>query len=345
MVGYLRFVLASLVVYSHLNYELWDIGVARVNQGVYAVFCFYLISGFFTAVIYDRFTGRDHLLQFYADRLLRILPTFWTVMLVVVLLNVFVHHEPGLGATPADYREPRHWLLGFLQPLNAVLAFLNHGDYPYGPFFGFTPVATLALEVQYFLIAPLFFRMRPWSIALLIVAITIHTAYIATTGNARDLENQTYRDLGGVLPVFLLGFLFYRHLQAPVSWWQRFEWLGLATGGIFLGVLLFARPSSTQWLGELALALITCPWMLKLAMKRRSSRLDHLAGYLSYGVFLSHIAVLRYLKLEGQSHLQFVVAVLVATMAAVAIHYVVERPVLRWRHAMAGRGIKELTAP
>jgi hypothetical protein len=46
MVGYLRLILAALVVYSHLNFAPWLLIGVHINQGVFAVFSFYLISGF-----------------------------------------------------------------------------------------------------------------------------------------------------------------------------------------------------------------------------------------------------------------------------------------------------------
>jgi peptidoglycan/LPS O-acetylase OafA/YrhL len=72
MIGYLRYVLAALVLYSHLNFPYWSIFGVKINQGVAAVFCFYLLSGFFSAVIVDRYCGEHRLRNYYIDRTLRI---------------------------------------------------------------------------------------------------------------------------------------------------------------------------------------------------------------------------------------------------------------------------------
>lgn len=338
MVGFYRFFLASLVLYSHLNYPYWQVASFGINQGVYAVFCFYVISGYFTALIYDRFQGDGRTLRFYVDRLLRIMPTFWAVMLLVGVIGLF-WYEPSLGTSEADYRRPSSWFSAALQPLNGILAFFFRGDFPYGPFASFTPVASLALEVQFFALFPLLVRMRVKWLVAAIVVIASFVIHAALSGNPDRLENYTYRYLFGVLPTFLLGFLFhqYRHSKRSLAWCCRCEVVGPAIGVSYLVTLWLAPLPSGAWLGEMGLALITCPWLLRIALRTSSSKLDHLAGYLSYGIFLVHIPVIRFGQLKADTGLEFLIALVVATAVALLIHWVVEKPVLRWRHRNVDR--------
>src|SRR3546814_12195169 len=83
MVGYLRFVLACLVAYSHFNFAPLAVVGVDINQGVAAVFAFYLLSGFFSAVILDRYSGENRLRNYYIDRLLRIFPLYIAVIALV----------------------------------------------------------------------------------------------------------------------------------------------------------------------------------------------------------------------------------------------------------------------
>lgn len=336
MVGFYRFFLAALVLYSHLNYAPWSVAGYRINQGVYAVFCFYLISGYFTALIYHRFDGQGHTFKFYIDRFLRIMPTFWAVIFSAAAISL-IRHEPSLGASYADSREFETWFRAALQPLNGILAYFFRGDFPYGYFFAFTPVASLALEVQYFALFPLLARMRSKWVVLLIVVITGLLINALFTRSPDVIENYTYRYLIGVLPTFLLGFLYYqhRHGPSPLPWWCRFECLGTVVGLTLLLSAALIRPPAAHWLAEMAFAMMTCPWLLMLAMRKSSSKLDHLAGYLSYGIFLVHIPVIRFGHLKGDSGLEFVVALAVATAISLVIHWMVEKPVLRWRHRRA----------
>ena len=68
MFGTLRFLLAVAVVIGHLNSASW--------LGTYAVFCFYIISGYFMCLVMNeryRFTLRG-VWAFGLNRFLRIFP-------------------------------------------------------------------------------------------------------------------------------------------------------------------------------------------------------------------------------------------------------------------------------
>jgi peptidoglycan/LPS O-acetylase OafA/YrhL len=333
MVGYLRLILAALVVYSHLNFAPWLLIGVHINQGVFAVFSFYLISGFFTAAIFDRHLGEHQLRNYYIDRTLRIYPMFVAVIVLTGLVGIF-HYEPSLKASPSDYLDPQVWLMALLQPLNGLVAFLFQGDFPYGPFFAFTPVASLALEVKYFAVFPAVRHIRYELVALLALACTLLLASSLKSGNPDMIESFSYRYLIGVLPTFLVGFLIYRNIGEATPKWMRGEYLSLGLGILLLAAIKVVSPVSTRWVGEMALALIVTPWLLIAVLKIRRMSHDSLAGYLSYGVFLVHIPILRFLHLREASLWQFGLALGLATLISYFLHVWIERRVLSLRHTL-----------
>lgn len=344
MVGFYRYILAALVLYSHLNFPLWDIFGVKVNQGVFAVFSFYIISGFFSAVIFERFKSGEsyNVPRFYEDRLLRLLPLFWAVVLLVVCINL-ISFEPALGATLGDYRTLSSYVYAALQPLNGLLCYLFGGDFPFGPFFHFTPVASLALEVQFMLILPWIALLSNRFLLSIIGLATMLTARALTSGDSALLENYTYRYIIGLLPLFLIGLMLYRQIHQKVPAWARCELLGLLLGLAYFTALATGTYRSTSMLGEFALALITCPFILRWCLTKRTGGWDHLAGYLSYGIFLTHIPILRFLHLPQQSHLSFAIALTLSTMIASALHFTLERPILRMRHRIALQEVKTIS--
>jgi len=74
MTGYLRFVLASLVVANHV----W---LPVANQiGLYAVAGFFVISGYLmTMIVGEVYIGLSGLARYLANRFLRMLPLCWAV--------------------------------------------------------------------------------------------------------------------------------------------------------------------------------------------------------------------------------------------------------------------------
>lgn len=139
---------------------------------------------------------------------------------------------------------------------------------------------------------------------------------------------------------FLLGFLYFRHLKKSSPWWARFETIGLTFGLMLLVILLFGNFAVSRWLSEMALAMIVCPFMLKLAIHYKTSYWDQLAGYISYGVFLVHIPVLRFLHLKGDSINEFYIAFAIAVLISLVIHYLIEKPFLSIRRNMASQNLK-----
>lgn len=343
MVGFYRYILAGFVIFSHLNFSHWSLFGIPINQGVCAVFSFYIISGFFSAVIFDRFKreeGHD-VLRFYVDRLLRILPLFWAVIFIISCINL-VAYQPALGVTPGAYRKFSSYVYALLQPLNGLIAYFYKGDFPFGPFFPSLPVVvSLALEVQFMFILPLFVYLSTRHLLYVIALSSILTIKALIYGGP-ELENYTYRYVIGLLPLFLCGLLLYRQVQNSAPQRVKLEYVGVILGLVYLALLVAIRPESTEMLGELSLALITCPLILKACLKKRSGKWDHLAGYLSYGIFLTHLPILRILNLPQQSYLSMTVTLIVATALSLALHLTVERPLLRMRHRMVLQEVKTI---
>jgi hypothetical protein len=159
------------------------------------------------------------------------------------------HQEPSLNATRADYTSLSAWLVAILQPFRGALAFLFNDHFPYGPFFAFTPVFTLALEVRYFIIFPVFEKMKSWMIVGVCVLSTIFVISALRGSNADFIETASYRALFGVLPLFLVGYLLYRDVQTKPTWWARAEILGLLIGLSLFAAIKVIKPVSTQWAG------------------------------------------------------------------------------------------------
>ena len=319
----------------------WGSGEFKINQGIYAVFCFYMISGFFTALIFDRF--EDNLAgvrKFYLDRFLRLMPVFWVVIIFAIFLDVI---QPGIYPNQQqgelfNFRDLSH---AFLQPLSNVVAYFTGGDFAMGRWFVISPVASLALEVQFFIIFPL---LRSISINYIISIIFVGLVWVlyAASIGGDILESATYRHVIGILPLFLTGFIFYlEKIKQQQSKYLNFDYICIVFGVSYLLAIYIFRPSPIAWLEEMALAFLTCPLIFRLALIKRSNKIDHLMGYLAYGIFLVHIPIIRYFDFEV-SYINFVITMIIATLLALIIHFLVEKPILKIRHKRAQKVIESI---
>ncbi len=335
MIGYLRFFLASLVIYSHLDFPLWSFLGLKINQGVFAVFCFYIISGYFTGLIYDRFkNSKNQMIEFYFDRVLRLVPLFCVVMCLVFIVNRF-HYEPSLGIDPERAGRLKELFRSFLQPLNGLVGFLLGGDFAFGAYSRVTPAPSLALEVKYFIMFPFLEKLKSSHLKIISALVVAYTIYCIHRRWEDEVENYTYRFLLGTFPLFLTGFLIYRQKKGlEPSQLFKAEYIAAGIGVLYYLIMFAKNLVHAPWVGETALALLLCPAALIYFLRFKPGKMDHLAGYLSYGIFLVHVPIIHFLQIR-QSKVEYLLTVLVlASLLSFVLHHVIERPVLKIRHRL-----------
>ena len=79
--GLLRIILALLVVGSHLG---------AFGGATFAVKAFFIISGFYMALVIDKRYYALPISNFYASRLMRLLPTYWVVGLLTLAAEILL---------------------------------------------------------------------------------------------------------------------------------------------------------------------------------------------------------------------------------------------------------------
>ena len=95
--GLLRYLLASLVLASHLGHTVLD----GINPGVAAVVVFYMLAGHVVAGLWQKWHQQPGALaHFYADRLWRILPQYYAAAAAAALVPRRLSSSPLLPADP-----------------------------------------------------------------------------------------------------------------------------------------------------------------------------------------------------------------------------------------------------
>jgi peptidoglycan/LPS O-acetylase OafA/YrhL len=94
--GLIRLLLAISVVLAHsdslFGVKLWG--------GVMAVEMFFIISGFYMALILnEKYNSPDKTIIFYKNRLLKLLPIYWTVLSLTLLLSIVSYFTFNKGGT------------------------------------------------------------------------------------------------------------------------------------------------------------------------------------------------------------------------------------------------------
>jgi peptidoglycan/LPS O-acetylase OafA/YrhL len=318
--GKLRLLLALSVVAAH-GEVIWKFNLVG---GPLAVQSFFIISGFYMSLILnEKYIGSNNSYRlFITNRLLRIYPIYWTVLLGVVLFSLLIiakTHGHSLDRFTV-YAETKTSLLSLLYlilsqilifgqdiimflgitPGNGNFFFTTNFANTHPPLytFLFIPQAwTLGLELTFYLIAPFVLRKGIKFVVLLIILSLSLRFFIY---NYWGLHNDpwTYRFFPTELMFFLFGYVSYRiYLVVKKMSISRYLNLSILCAVILFMVLFPFLPSNKISFipfsfKEILLFGIMTTGIPILFNFQKNNKIDTQIGELSYPVYIVHMAVL-----------------------------------------------------
>lgn len=341
MLGTWRLFLALLVVNGHFWTPWWP--------GAYAVFSFYVISGYLMALVMNETYGYDvkGFARFWLNRALRLLPSYWVacicmLLLVILLPAAFVQGWNGRLRMPESIHEivGNLTMVGILMPTESGrLAELLVLD-------GFKSFATLvppawalSIEIFYYLLISLWFgKTLPRSLLLLAGG----AAYVGAVHLLADGDFWLrYFFVPGACVPFAAGCVVFHVMRrvdtvpaagrrlvvaAYVGFFALCPWTTDPLGwALYVNVLLTA--------GALA-----C--LRHADMSSRWRAVDKYLGDLSYPVYLFHWGVgllLAWILDLRETSAPFYLAVMAGVLAvSVADRHLISVPVERMRRYVRG---------
>jgi peptidoglycan/LPS O-acetylase OafA/YrhL len=365
ILGLLRLILSIAVVLAHVSGSRY-----AMTGGATSVQSFYIISGFFIAMILDvKYTRSDQRGLFYSNRLLRIYSIYLVFLGLTVLFHlgaqIATHHSvfeiwrqniARMGSVGAGFLALANLLI-VGQDWTLFLLLGEHGlhwtthfetGHPFLPAFMLIPQAwSLSVELYFYLLAPFILRWRT-SFLVALLALTFCLRGVLWHYDLR-LDPWSYRFFPIELGTFLVGALSYRLIYLKIR--DRALALGwkLLACLIFPAVILyplydrsgglFFTPTQIVFYGLIAIAV---PILFKMTGKIHS---DRMLGELSYPLYLCHFLVLSVID-HFEAHVGGLVvrsALGVALSCALAYVSVIalDAPIDRFRQRRVERSRKD----
>jgi peptidoglycan/LPS O-acetylase OafA/YrhL len=271
--------------------ELPFTGVARglvlaTQAGALGVNLFFVLSGFLiTGILLDSRSMPDYYWRFYARRALRILPAFYSLLILLALL-----HQASAAF------------------LGLSFVYLSNFTGAFGVSMDYHPLWSLAVEEHYYILWPTAvrkLRVRPlaiFSLALFILipiarAISFHYGYF----EGRDWYTWFSADglaEGSLLAIFLRSSISRKRVSAGSMLLLALVPILAKTGAPFgiltrqslLGAALQSTLVNTFFLGLLLLFLLLGSSSRKQLV---NSSVLQFIGYISYGLYLVHPMIFR----------------------------------------------------
>lgn len=342
--GTLRLLLALSIVAFHAGPIL-----GSKWMGAEAVPAFFIISGFYMALILDGKYGDAW--SFYKSRLLRLFPLYWAFLLIVVAIAVAPSLPSSFGANlnyvarlslaRATDGSPAAWLSAMpnlfmvgsewvrqlvYDPAIGVISIWRNGviEGPQvrGVYFGLIVPQnwSLAVELTFYLVAPWLAKRETATLIVICVAAFLGWHLVDHGLAFPHLLPSTN------LWLFVLGMLVYR-LMPFTRRMSVAHQIALAIIPVAIFVLwspLSGRLQPGPMLMVFALGLPALFWLTRL------NEYDRLIGELSYPIYITHL-LFQFPSAVFGTYAGYVCA-LVSIVVSIVLYLVIQVPVDRYRH-------------
>ena len=330
--GMVRFLLALCVVLTH-SHSGRLFGV-KLFDGASAVQCFYIISGFLITMVLTERTGYRSLGNFYVSRFLRL----WPAYIVVAVASLILLKWHWLFVTLPQFAT---WqTIAFIWFSNLTLffqdwfLFVGFSDGKLVPvlhystsspievwYFALVPQCwSLGIEMTFYAIAPFFCR-RWQSVALLFAIGLVIRAGLPWFVPAQN--PWTYRFAPAEMMLFAAGGLAYFAGRNFFPRHPRVTSIACVASLAAVGLYIFAESYVSQMIGNWddvltpLLLIHNGPPLLLMTVAAaplfygtRNSRLDQIAGELSYPMYISHFSIIALLGVPPADNALYVAIVI-----------------------------------
>lgn len=214
--GLFRVLLALSVVMSHTI--KWEAPLYKGFGGITSVEIFFLISGFYIALILDKTYKSKKL--FYINRILRLYPIYLIIcVLVLAVASIRSGVSENLFGFPVQVLSISTFSNLTLVGIDWLMFFDTSGSGIHLTSFNFfgtrmrdllwVPQAwSLGVEISFYLIAP--YLCKKSSRTLILIIVTLIGAKVFSHSIGLDYSPWDHRFFPFELPYFLVGILFYR---------------------------------------------------------------------------------------------------------------------------------------
>ena len=355
--GFLRVILALSVVLDHSG------GIFRyqITGGVIAVQLFFVISGFYMAmVLSEKYHPVLDKKEFWVNRGLRIFVTYLSALVLVLLLEGGAFHfaQSGLFSQWAMYGGFLTEMQKILMGLSSLTIFgqdvwlyfgiggdsvlLNMQGPPDIRLVYLLPMPqawSVALELVFYALVPFLIRFSTRALVLMALSAFVLRCLAGAYGYGSD--PWSYRFFPFELTLFLMGIISYRLSDFS----KKLFHTPRLVGGVFICLCFMAHPLlvGTRALGiddifprffVYVIAMFVLPVLFFVTKK---SKIDNFVAEFSYPIYLVHFSVIHFVDavLSSQQAVHQAVRVgLVVSVTLIASYILmiaVERPIDKFR--------------
>jgi peptidoglycan/LPS O-acetylase OafA/YrhL len=301
----LAVMLCHFTWYAQAPDRVTQLGIEALRAGRYGVDLFFVLSGYLiTGILYDAKGERHYFRNFYARRVLRIFPLYYSVLFAMFVLGPLVvrWNQPGESRVVGA----QGWLWLYLSNIKTAVAgpeLFEQGRLWVGHFW------SLAVEEQFYLVWPLVILLLSRAdamrlcLAMIVAAPVLRALLMVTLPYPDGLYHAVYLT-PCKLDALGLGALLALAARGPggLRRYAPFAKPTVIVALVALAPLLVIKPDKSGGPGavvetiKFSLIVLACGSLVVLATHGRSRRLDcaltrpllRALGKYSYGIYVLH---------------------------------------------------------
>jgi peptidoglycan/LPS O-acetylase OafA/YrhL len=295
--------------------------------GVIAVELFFIISGFYMALILnEKYNTPSTTIIFYKNRFLKLFPIYWTILILTITVSIASFFIFGKGGVIENIYNNSHtlglfniyiflsniFLLGedllmFLGISNDTIIFtksFSDTNLPMHKFIIIPQSWTLSLEIMFYIIAPFIARKKLSFIISLFILSFLLKIFLYQQGFQDD--PWRYRFILSEFQFFFIGMIIYRVYKNKQE--EKLHQLLNNRLALVLLVFIFLILGIIYTkIGIILYPLIILNFIVMLPLlfeQTKNNKIDRFIGELSYPVYIVHIFVIMFIsKVANDSNL------------------------------------------
>jgi peptidoglycan/LPS O-acetylase OafA/YrhL len=355
--GIIRTLLALIVLISHTE-PLYGFNFLG---GKIAVQAFYVISGFYMALILnEKYIGANNSYKlFITNRLIRLHPIYWAILLLAIgfsflyalissgesfgYLNIFINHFDNMTPLSIFLVIFSNIFIIFQDALLFLELNIESGSFFFqskfnkssmnGFDFALIPQAwTVSLEIMFYLIAPFIVRRKTYLVIILFF-IFLGLKLFLQYGLEWNHTPWNFRFFPSELTYFILGILSYKIYASKKALISHPKRNSLIFFGILIFILLY---DSLTFNFKNHLFFIVFALSIPFIFYRsKHNKIDRYIGELSYPIYLIHILIISIVNRIGfQIPLSLNISVmLLSILSSIAIKHLISDKIEKLRQS------------